>query len=181
MNFLSSEAQLTALVYDEGLSIADGLSDIAQAAMRAGLRPCGLIQFDEKVAGREKCDMSLLEVWSGERIKISEDRGAFARGCRLNHGALAQACALLSGALSAGADLMILNKFGRTEAEGGGLRSVMAEALSAGIPVIIGMPRRNLAAWRDFAGEYGEEVEAFGSANASPMAERMGCEIAAGT
>jgi len=161
MNFPSHEAPLTALVYDEGLSIAEGLSDIARAAGNAGLRVCGLIQIDEKVAGREKCDMSLLELWSGQNIKISDDRGAFARGCRLNHGALAQACVLLSSALAAGADLLILNKFGRTEVEGGGLRSVMAEALTSDVPVIIGVPRRNLAAWREFAGEYGEEVEAF--------------------
>jgi hypothetical protein len=175
MRNLSCVTPLTALVYDEGLSIVDVLSNLAEAARDDGKRPCGLIQIDEKVAGREKCDMALLELWSGERIKISDDRGALARGCRLNHGALAHACALLSNALAAGADLMVLNKFGRTEVEGGGLRSVMAEALNANIPVVIGVPRRNLAAWREFAGEYGSEVEAFGAANASPALSA--CEI----
>jgi hypothetical protein len=168
MKFLTSEAPLTSLVYDEGLSIADVLATLAHAARDEGRRPCGLIQIDREVSGRTKCDMSLLELWSGESIKISDDRGAFARGCRLNHGALAHACALLSSALGSGADLLILNKFGRTEVEGGGLRSVIAEALTADIPVLIGLPRRNLASWREFAGEFGDEIEAFSFVATSP-------------
>jgi hypothetical protein len=46
---------------------------------------------------------------------------------------------------------ILLNKFGKTESEGGGFRCVISDALTLGIPVVIGVPRRNLAAWRDYA------------------------------
>ena len=49
-------------------------------------------------------------------------------------------------------DLLILNKFGKVEAEGRGLLDLVAMAVERGIPVMIGVPIRNLAPWRDFAG-----------------------------
>ena len=54
--------------------------------------------------------------------------------------------------LDADPDLLILNKFGKVEAEGRGLLDLVAMAVDRGIPVVIGVPIRNLAPWRDFAG-----------------------------
>jgi hypothetical protein len=54
--------------------------------------------------------------------------------------------------------LLVLNKFGKVECEGGGLRDLIASAIDRGIPVIIGVPERNLDAWRDFAGEFAAEL-----------------------
>ena len=51
----------------------------------------------------------------------------------------------------------MLNKFGKVEADGGGLVDPIAAAIDLGIPVIIGVPVRNLAAWRTFAGELAVE------------------------
>ena len=41
--------------------------------------------------------------------------------------------------------LVLINKFGKLEAEGGGLRDVIAEAYLLGIPTLIGIPLRNLS------------------------------------
>ncbi|MGK3946480.1 DUF2478 domain-containing protein, partial [Streptomyces caeruleatus] len=54
--------------------------------------------------------------------------------------------------------LLVLNKFGKIEAEGGGMCGVMAKALERGIPVVIGVPARNLEAWRNFADEFATEL-----------------------
>ena len=54
--------------------------------------------------------------------------------------------------------LLVLNKFGKVECDGGGLRDLIASAIDRGIPVIIGVPRRNLDAWRNFAGEFAVEL-----------------------
>lgn len=55
--------------------------------------------------------------------------------------------------------LLILNKFGKVECEGGGLRDLIASAIDRGIPVVIGVPKRNIDAWRSFAGELAVELE----------------------
>ncbi|WP_370654107.1 DUF2478 domain-containing protein [Pseudotabrizicola sp.] len=51
------------------------------------------------------------------------------------------------------ADVLIVNKFGKREAEGRGLVPVIAEALEMGLPVLIGVNGLNLAAFLAFAGE----------------------------
>ena len=100
--------------------------------------------------------MALEDLASGDIIRISEDRGALARGCRLDHDGLARACALVLSNMKH-CDLVLLNKFGKTEAEGGGFRCIISDALALEIPVVIGVPRRNLASWREFAGGFAND------------------------
>ena len=75
-------------------------------------------------------------------VRISQDLGPGASGCRLDPGAMAEAVALASAALARiaaeapGRRLCIVNKFGKVEAEGQGFRPLIAEALGAGIPVL---------------------------------------------
>jgi hypothetical protein len=61
-------------------------------------------------------------------------------------------------ALSGGAQLLVLNKFGKVEAEGTGMRGLIAQAVSSGIPVIISVPVRNLDKWREFAADFSVEL-----------------------
>src|SRR5215831_16374374 len=49
--------------------------------------------------------------------------------------------------------LLIINKFGREEAHGRGLRSVIAEALIAEIPLLIGVSTQNLCHFLTFVGD----------------------------
>lgn len=148
---------LTALIYDEGFAIGSIFRDMAADARKAGLRLGGVIEKPSapRVASH-RCDMSLRDLASGRTIKIYEERGAQARGCRLDLDGLARTCALVLSGLP-DCDLILLNKFGKTEAEGGGFRCVISDALALEIPVVIGVPRRNLAAWRDYAGELSTE------------------------
>jgi len=50
-------------------------------------------------------------------------------------------------------DLLIINKFGREEAHGRGLRPVIAEALIAEIPQLIGVSTRNLCDFLNLVGD----------------------------
>jgi nucleoside-triphosphatase THEP1 len=151
---------LTALVYDEGFGIGEVFQSIVASAKNAGLRLGGVIEAPaaSNLPGR-RCDMFLHDLACGRKVKISEDRGAHARGCRLDMDGLARICALVLSSLSQ-CDLVLLNKFGKTEAEGGGFLCIVSDALGLSTPVIIGVPRRNLGAWRAYAGEYAVEIEA---------------------
>ena len=96
--------------------------------------------------------MDLTDLLTNERIRISYNRGDEARGCRLDPDAFARATVWVEHALAMHVDLMIINKFGKQEAQGRGLRSVVAEALLSEIPVLLGVSRHNLAACEDFVG-----------------------------
>jgi len=69
----------------------------------------------------------------------------------LNPAALETAVGLVAASLQEGADVMIVNKFGMHEAEGRGFRSLIADALSDGIPVLVGLNALNLPAFMDFS------------------------------
>ncbi len=128
-------------------------------ALRGRLRLCGTVQTNIARANRRKCDMDLELLATGEVLRISEDRGAMARGCTLDTSALAQAVAATEAALP-GAELLIVNKFGKTEAEGGGLAPVIGEALCLDIPVLVGVNALNLPAFEAFTGGLAEALPA---------------------
>ena len=94
----------------------------------------GLVQLNSFVRDPVKCDMKIEELSSGVVLQLSEDRGKESRGCRLDTNILAEAAAQLSRALDRRPDVLVLNKFGKTEAEGRGVRDVLARAVGQGIP-----------------------------------------------
>ncbi|MDD7972316.1 DUF2478 domain-containing protein [Roseinatronobacter alkalisoli] len=132
------------------------LADVAKG-LSGRLRLCGTVQTNTDRADRRKCDMDLQLLSTGEVLRISEDRGALARGCTLDTSVLAQATVATGAALS-GADLLIVNKFGKTETGGGGFAPVIGEALCLGLPVLVGVNKLNLPMFEDFAGGLAEAL-----------------------
>ncbi|MCA1453739.1 DUF2478 domain-containing protein [Bradyrhizobium sp. BRP22] len=57
----------------------------------------------------------------------------------------------MATAIDRGADVLIINRFGRQECEGKGLCYPVERALSADIPVVIAVPSHRFAHWIKFA------------------------------
>ncbi len=160
MPTLVSSGPIIAVVYADG-SLAGRILDRAASALEdAGHACAGFVQRDEPREGRSRCDMILVDLSTRERVQISEDRGPGARGCHLQPDVLLTAMATVRAALSDETSILILNKFGKSEGEGGGFRPLIADALERGIPVLIAVPWRNIDGWREFAGAFAREVEA---------------------
>jgi nucleoside-triphosphatase THEP1 len=150
---------LTGLIYGDGPAFDPVIASLVRQWQAEGLRLAGVVQLNEPREGRRRCDMILEDLSSGRRIPISENRGALARGCHLDHEALARILVNVHHSLSAGADLLVVNKFGREEVEGRGFVEIIAAAMEHAIPAVIGVPMRNLAAFRLFGDGAAEEVE----------------------
>jgi hypothetical protein len=128
------------------------IAEVAGRLAADGVPLAGTVQSNHERPDRRKCDMDLVVLPDGPIVRISEDRGDLARGCILDSGALEQTVHAVQQRLD-GAELLIVNKFGKREAEGKGLVPVIAEALERGLPVLIGVNGLNLAAFLVFAGE----------------------------
>ena len=63
---------------------------------------------------------------------------------------LETAVGLVKADLLSGAHLLIVNKFGKHEAEGRGFRNVIAEAVAMDIPVLVGLNTLNRPAFESF-------------------------------
>ncbi len=153
-------APILAVVYTDGIAADRFLADLGYSLRSAGSSVAGLVQLNSFVRDPAKCDMAVEELSSGTVLQLSEDRGREARGCRLDRGVLAEAAALLLRALERKPDVLVLNKFGKSEAEGAGLRDVLARTVEEGVPLVVGVPFRNLDQWRLFAGELAQECPA---------------------
>jgi hypothetical protein len=120
-----------------------------------GVRLVGAVQTNTTRPGASKCDMDIRILPSGPVLRISQSLGEGARGCRLDMAALEEAVGLVASSLEAGADLLILNKFGKHEAAGRGFRPLIAEAVARGIPVLTGLNALNQPAFLTFTGGAG--------------------------
>ena len=149
----SDLSQIGAVVYGDGLYSDALLAQCAADLAASGYRLGGIVQSNTHPSGRRRCDMYVKDLLGGDEIKISLDRGNEARGCRLDPDAFARIDAWVERAVLERVDLLIINKFGREEAHGRGLRSVIAEALIAEIPVVIGVSTRNLCDFLTFVGD----------------------------
>ena len=135
------------------------LAEVVAALEGAGVPLAGTVQTNIARADRVKCDMDLRVLPDGPTLRISEDRGALARGCILDHGALEQTVVEVARRLD-GARVLVVNKFGKAEAEGRGLVPVISEALSQGLTVLVGVNGLNLPAYLEFAGGLSAELPA---------------------
>ena len=134
------------------------LAGVAEDLAARGLRCCGIVQINSPDCDNRTCDMDVQVLPDGPRIRISQSLGPEARGCRLDVGALETAVGECERRLDDKVDVLIVNKFGKHEAEGRGFRTAIAEALSADIPVLVGVNRLNADAFVQFSGGLAVEL-----------------------
>jgi nucleoside-triphosphatase THEP1 len=152
--------KIAAIAYSQGHYPDQVLERVVRELQAAGIVVAGVLQHDTARRDRTRCDMSLENISSGDVIGLSEDRGAAARGCRIDERGLTEVAPMIDHALETlNPALLVVNKFGKIEAEGRGLRECILKASLKGIPVLIGVPKRNLDAWFAFAGEFSTLIE----------------------
>lgn len=149
---------ILAVTYGIGDEVDAVLARLADRLQAAGIDAAGMVQRNGQVPGHSRCNMEVEILPGGERLLISDDRGAGARGCRLDPGMLLAALGEAQVRLDAGADVLILNRFGKMEAEGGGGRDLIAAAVAQAVPVVVAVPWRNIDAFRAFAGDLAAEM-----------------------
>ena len=149
---------LAAIVYVDNAYPEAAFAALVQRCRGRKLSLAGVLQRRVSEAPDRRCDVLLEDLSTGHRTSIFEDRGAGAAGCRLDEVALGEAAARIEGSMEDRPDLLVLNKFGKAECSGGGLLDLIASAMDRQITVVIGVPKSNLQAWRDFAGEFSVEL-----------------------
>ena len=144
-----SQCDLAALVYEQDQDPDEILRQFASDLNAQGYRAVGLVQLGHHCL--DAPTLSAMLVHTGEELQLFQNLGACATGCRLDVGQLLDAGAQVASAIDQGADLVIVNRFGRQEREGKGLSFLVERALSADIPVVIAVPSHRFADWIRFA------------------------------
>ncbi len=154
LNFHDHLLKLAAIVYRSGEDDVDTLlAAFAADQIRDGHRLGGVVQ--RKAEGNGRARMEMIDLLSGRAISISQDLGPSAQGCCLDPAGLADAAVAAGRAIAENVELLIVNKFSRQEAEGGGLRAELGNAVAAGLPVLTAVSTKCYDAWMAFTGGFG--------------------------
>jgi hypothetical protein len=134
----------------QGRGLIDDCLAEAVALMEArGVRLSGTIRALPVNHRAHPCDMDVRVLPDGPLHRISQVLGAASRGCRLDPGAIERLSADVEARLSDG-DLLVINKFGKQESLGRGLRPAIAKAVEHRIPVLVGVNGLNLPDFEAF-------------------------------
>ena len=141
-----------ASVTAQGRGVADHLLDTtARTLANSGIRVLGALRPVRADAEPGHCDSDLMLLPDGPVVQITQNLGAGSTACRMDAAALEDAVGRVMARLdSQGADILILNKFGQSEAEGRGFRALIAQALGLGVPVLIGLSDTHRPAFERF-------------------------------
>jgi Protein of unknown function (DUF2478) len=160
-----AQCDLAAVVYGADDDPDRLISGFAADLRRSGGRPVGVVQLGRSCRA-ESPRLGVVMLPDGEVVRLApqdfatqgfapQDFASQAEthvtGCRLDPDRLAGLATRLAAAIEAGADLVIINRFGRSEAEGKGLIDLIPQALDADIPVLIAVPEQRFAAWIRFS------------------------------
>lgn len=136
----------------EGRGAADRLlADLAEQLIAQGVDLAGVVQINRETHPDRLCDMDLQVLGHEFSMRISQNLGPHARGCRLDPVGLETAVGLVEADLKRGPALLILNKFGKSELDGRGFRNVIGQALSEDIPVLTSVNKSNIDGFLRFA------------------------------
>lgn len=149
-------AHVTATAHGELDALLSGLAADLQAE---GVRLGGVVKVqDNDSPDDHHCHATLQVLPDGPQIRITQDLGPGASACRLDPGALANAVLEVESRLDAPLDLFILNKFGPEESNGRGFCAAIGAALERDVPIIVGVGKPSLEAFRQFAGDLAAPV-----------------------
>ena len=150
--------RLAAISYARGFDIDRLLVTVCKQLSSEGVRLGGLLQITTGAKGGCATTVHVVDLRTNSAFDIWEERGACAKGCRLDERGLADASVVVEQALADHVDLVVINRFGRAESLGRGLLSCFASALSADVPVLTAVRPPYDKAWRAFHGGCAHEL-----------------------
>lgn len=118
------------------------LLDFARDLRRSGYRVVGMVQCG-RTSRVGDAALGAVMLPSETVVDLDHERGHV--GCRLHSGRLAGIAAAIAAEVAAGADLVIINRFGKLEAGGRGLVGLIQRAVGRDIPVLTAVPEHHFA------------------------------------
>ncbi|MBN9421229.1 MAG: molybdenum ABC transporter ATP-binding protein [Candidatus Accumulibacter sp. 66-26] len=149
---------IAAIVHAERGIVDALLADFAFELRQEGRRVRGLVQ---QVRGAGKAGTVLVDLADGVSYPLFQDLGPASAACAIDAGGIADASAALRRALFEGAalvDLVVVNRFGALEANGGGFADEMLALMAEGVPLLTVVADDYLLDWRSFTGRAGVEL-----------------------
>lgn len=146
-------APRAAAIEDDDSGDVDALLALmAEQQQRAGHRVRGLIMTHPNVGEGCSRPMVLVDLDTRQEFLVSQTLGRHSSACRADPQGFARASAVLRRACDDAPELVVCNRFGGLEAEGGGFRAELLEIMTRELPLLTVVATRHLADWAAFTG-----------------------------
>lgn len=149
---------LAAVHYKRREDVSSVLTTAIARLRRGGVEIGGLLQEPETEGGAACRMLDLMDPRTGERARITQNRGRESRGCKLDEQGLLSMAYCIEATIRDQVDLVVINKFGRAEATGCGMLPCFGDVVCAGIPVLTAVRKPYLDHWREFHGGLAVEL-----------------------
>ncbi len=145
-------AKIAAIIYQKNFHVSAVLQDAIQRLRDQGVMVGGIVQEAEDGGSAPSRALQIVDIRSGETSRIIQHRGKEARGCKLDEGGVLALSHCVDRAIADRVDLVVIGRFGRAEAAGGGLLSSFGEAVCAGVPLLTAVREPHIERWQEFHG-----------------------------
>lgn len=145
-----SNASIAAIVGGSSRSVQSLFAAFAGDLRAAGVRASGVVSETHGLPDRTCSAGFLRDIASAAQFPIYLQDPPLDRSCHLDESGLDAASRRLLPQIP-DCDLLIISKFGKSEAGGGGLTPAFEAAMKAHKPILTSVSDLHLAAWRNFA------------------------------
>lgn len=151
-----SKPLVAGVVYERGAPIRDVMRAFVRQLQSENTNIHGILQeipkdMDPANAG---CGVDAIDIKTGEHVALVRptqyelDNSV----CSMDLSKLAETSMILRRALDDHAEIVVVEKFGKHEKEGGGLSGDLMAVISEGIPTMVTVPKVELESWNQFTG-----------------------------
>ena len=162
----STETQtplVVGVVYERGEPIRDVMRGFVDSLKAEGFNVHGILQekpegVDTSAAG---CGVDAIDINTNSKVALVRPTQYELDNniCSMDLSRLAEAAQILRRAISQSADIVVVEKFGKHEKDGGGLSDDLMAVISEPIPTVVSVPKDELASWCTFTGGMDVQVD----------------------
>lgn len=154
-------AMIGGVLNNSDVDVDDLIRGVVAELQAEGRKLVGLTQSGGNTGAPSRClGMQVNFIGTDQQIGISQDLGELATGCCLDTSRLTEAAGLINAAMNDESELMVLSRFGKSEAVGAGLIDSASRAVASGVPVLMAISPKHVDAWRAYHGGLGVEIAA---------------------
>lgn len=157
-----SDPAIAGVVYERGQAIRDVMKDFVAELKASGVNVHGILQETPKDLSPDAigCGVDAIDIKTGTHVALVRPTQYELDNkiCSLDLGQLAEASMSLRRALIEHADIVVVEKFGKHEKDGGGLSDELLAVMAEGIPTVVSVPKSEQASWETFSGGMGDTL-----------------------
>jgi len=150
---------IAGVVYERGAPIRDVMKAFVSELQAAGVNVHGILQevpheMDPTNAG---CGVDAIDIKTGDHVALVRPTQYELDNkiCSMDVSMLAEASMILRRALDEHADIVVVEKFGKHEKDGGGLSDDLLAVMAESIPTLVSVPQIERESWKRFTGGLG--------------------------